>query len=187
MTSTPLPRPKPAWPLLLVAVLAFIPFIGVLFGAIAVTWALVTDRPRARLSLVIGGTGAVLNLAIPVVIALRAPHDQALDRVLAEQARDDLSKLVLELERYHSQTGHYPPNLQALVLGAIPIPPRFINIYDRTQGAFRLRVYEYHLSADGTTYDLYSVGPDGQAHTSDDIRPVVPDSLRESAGYRPAR
>ncbi len=77
-------------------------------------------------------------------------------------------------------------NLRLLV--GIPIPTHFINIYDHSQGVFfpLFRLYEYHLSSDGTTYDLFAVGPDGVPHTADDIRPDLPDSLSRRSGYRPA-
>ncbi len=175
---------KPAWPLLLVAGLSFVPVFGLFFGAAAVTWALISNRPRAKLSLLIAATGALLNLAVPFFVVLRMQHGETFARVEAQQTREDLTKLVSALQDYHGRAGRYPPSLQILV--GIPVPTRLINIYDHAPGLLRIpRFYEYHLSADGESYDLFSVGPDGVPHTADDIRPQLPDSLRDRAGYRP--
>lgn len=184
VTSGTPTTPKRAWPLLLVAGCSFVPGLGVLFGAAAVTWALVTDRPRARLAVVLGATGALINLVVPLVIVLRMGEPGEYARMQAAFTRQDLTKLVLEIEQYHAETGHYPASLPLLV--GTPIPRRLINIYDQSGGPFRIpRTYEYHRSPDGTTYDLFSAGPDGVPHTADDIRPVVADSLRDRVGYRP--
>ena len=182
-TASPIGK-KPAWPLLLVAGLSFVPGLGLFFAAAAVTWALISDRPRAKLGLAIAATGALLNLAGSFFVVLTMQHGEAFARIEAQQTREDLSKLVVALEDYYGRAGRYPPNLRVLV--GTPIPTRLINIYDQAPGLFRIpRVYEYHLSADGESYDLFSVGPDAVPHTADDIRPELLDSLRERAGYRP--
>jgi hypothetical protein len=146
-----------------VAGLAFVPVLGLFFGAGAVTWALISDRPRAKLSLVIAATGALLNVAVPMFVVLTMQHGEAFARVEAQQTREDLTKLVFALQDYRGRAGRYHAP------GLLRVP----------------RFYEYHLSADGESYDLFSVGPDGVPHTADDIRPDLPDSLRGRAGYRP--
>ena len=61
------------------------------------------------------------------------------------------------------------------------------NICDHSQGLLRLpRLYEYHVSSDGSSYDLFAVGPDGVPHTAADVRPDLPDSASRHSGYRPA-
>jgi hypothetical protein len=182
MASAPPANAKRAWPLLLVAGCSFIPGFGLFFGAAAVTWGLVGNRPRAKLGVAIGAAGALLNLAIPMLILAKIQHEGALAQVAVEQTRRDLVELVSQLESYRGRTGRYPPSLQTLV--GTPIPLRLVNIYDHSQGLFHLpRVYEYHVAPDRETYDLFSAGPDGVPHTPDDIRPQLPDSVR--AGYQP--
>ncbi len=184
MTSVASTPHKHAWPLLLVAGLAFLPALGFLFGSAAVTWALVSERPRRTLSLILGGTGAVLNVVVPILMIAFVPQRRLLfQKAEAEQTRRDLTKVVTELERYHARTGEYPPTLHVLVGGLIP--SRFINIYDHSSILRWNRTYGYVVSDDGTIYDLVSFGPDGIPYTADDIRPEVPDSLRQSVGYRP--
>jgi hypothetical protein len=184
MTSPASANRKHAWPLLLVAGLAFVPVLGFLFGSAAVTWALVSDRPRRTLSLILGGTGAALNLAVPILMVVVSPQGRLLvQRAEIDQTRQDLTTVVTELERYHTRTGQYPPTLRVLV--GYPIPSRLINIHDHSQSILRWnRTYAYLVSDDGTTYDVFAVGPDGIPYTADDIRPEIPDSLRQTVGYR---
>jgi hypothetical protein len=184
MTSPASPHRKRAWPLLLVAGLAFLPVLGFLFGSAAVTWALVSDRPRRVLSLILGATGAVLNLAVPILIVVLSPQGRLLTRrIEIDQTRQDLTTVVTELERFHTRTGQYPPTLRVLV--GYPIPSRLINIYDHSQSILRWNhMYPYLASDDGTTYDVFAVGPDGIPYTADDVRPQIPDSLRQTVGYR---
>ena len=184
MTAPASPHRKHAWPLLLVAGLAFVPGLGFLFGSAAVTWALVSDRPRRTLSLILGATGAVLNLAVPILMIVLSPQGRLLARrAEMTQTRQDLTKVVTELERYHTRTGQYPPTLHVLV--GVPIPSRLINIYDHSQSILRWnRTYAYLVSDDGTTYDVFAAGPDGIPYTADDVRPAIPDSLRQTVGYR---
>jgi len=186
MEPLPAPSNQRSWPLLALGACAFVPGFGIFFGAAAVTWGLVSNRPRAKLGVMLGSAGALLNLAGGAVLVGRFEHTPIVERSRVEMAQRDLGTLVLELERYRERTGHYPATLQQLV--GQPIPLRLINIYDQTAGVFVFpRVYEYHLAADGSSYDLFAVGPDGKPSTADDIRPALPDSVLRGTGYRPAR
>jgi hypothetical protein len=57
-------RTKRSWPLFLLAGSSFLPGFGLFFGAVAATWGLVSDRPRAMLAAGVGATGALLNLLV---------------------------------------------------------------------------------------------------------------------------
>jgi hypothetical protein len=186
MEPRPAPSNKRSWPLLALGACAFIPGVGLLFAAAAVTWGLVSDRPRARWGVILGGAGALLNLAGGAVLVARFQHAPVVERSRIEMTRRDLGTLLLELERYRDRTGRYPATLQQLV--GQPIPLRLLNIYDQTAGFFVFpRVYEYHLARDGSSYDLFALGPDGQPGTADDVRPALPDSVLRGTGYRPVR
>ena len=184
------PRPAPSnqrsWPLLVLGACAFVPGLGIFFGAAAVTWGLVSNRPRAKWGVILGGAGALLNLAGGAVLVRRFEHTPVVERSRIEMTRRDLGAVALELERYRDRTGRYPATLQQLV--GQPNPLRLLNIYDQTAGIFVFpRVYEYHVAADASSYDLFAVGPDGKPGTADDVRPALPDSVLRGTGYRPVR
>ena len=186
MEPLPAPSAKRSWPLLALGACAFVPGFGIFFGAAAVTWGLVSDRPRAKVGVILEGVGALLNLVGGAVLVGRFEHTPVVERSRIEMTRRDLGAVVLELERYRERTGRYPATLQQLV--GQPIPLRLLNIYDQTAGIFVFpRVYEYHLAADGSSYDLFALGRDGKPGTADDVRPALPDSLLRGTGYRPVR
>src|SRR5207302_9778347 len=165
---------------------AFGPGLGPCFGAAAVTWGLVYDRPRDKWGVMRGAACALLNLVGGAVLVGRFKHTPVVERSRIEMTRRDLGAVVLELERYRDRTGRYPATLQQLV--GQPIPLRLLNIYDQTAGIFVFpRVYEYHVAADASSYDLFAVGPDGKPGTADDVRPALPDSVLRGTGYRPVR
>jgi len=93
----------------------------------------------------------------------------------------DLAKVVVALERFRDNHDRYPEGLQELVG---PIPTSLLNIYDQSDGRLVPRLYQYRLSTDGASYDLFAIGADGRTGTSDDIRPQLGDSLRSHSGYR---
>ena len=186
MEPLPARSTKRSWPLLALGACAFVPGFGIFFGAAAVTWGLISDRPRAKWGVILGGAGALLNLVGGAVVIQRFDHTPVFERSRIEMARRDLGGMVWELERYRDRTGKYPATLQQLV--GQPIPLRLLNIYDQTAGVFVFpRVYEYHLASDGSSYALFAVGPDGKPGTADDVRPALPDSVLRGTGYRPVR
>jgi type II secretion system (T2SS) protein G len=165
---------KPSWPLLVLAGLSFIPGFGILFGGVALTWALLSDRPRRRLAIALSAVGGVLTIVEGVAIAIWSEDDPATVSLRNEATRRDLAKIVEALEDHRGKEGAYPATLKELV-GA-PIPRRFLNINDQSAGIFKMRPYEYHLSTEGT-YELFAVGADGKAGTMDDIQPPARDTL----------
>lgn len=184
MSSTVQKNKKPAWPLFLVAACSFIPALGFVFGAIAVSWGLISERRRAMLAVIMGGTGALLNIAAVFLVAWQLDRSDIYDQARIDATWLDLARLVDALEGYHDRTGSYPRTLQALV--ANPMQLRLVNIHDQAGGILSRRLYQYHLADSGNTYDVFSAGPDGVPWTTDDIRPTLPDSIARSAGYRPS-
>lgn len=184
MTSPPTDRAKASWPLLALAALAFVPGLGFILGAAAVTWGLVTDRPKATLAVGIGAVGAFLNLLGAVVFTFALKDDPIMRQARDAATQQDLVKVLFALERYRGSRGRYPSDLQELV--GRPIQTTFLNIYDQSAGLGVPRLYQYRRSADSTSYDLFAVGTDGQPGTADDVRPAIPDSLLSQTGYDPA-
>jgi len=174
---------KRAWPLFLVAGASFIPGIGVILGAAAVTWALISDRPRALVAAGLGAAGALLNMLGAGVLAWRLGSNPIYAEAGAARARRDLAKVVVALETYQQEQGRYPSSLEAFT--QLPYSLRLVNIQDFSAGVFsRPREYHYDLAPDGRSYTLFAVGPDGRAGTADDLFPDLSDSLARRSGYR---
>jgi len=186
MTAEPGGKAKPSWPLLLLATCSFIPGLGFFFGSGAVSWALVTDRPRRRLALLLGAGGAVLNLIGMVLLTVAFSGNADLQRAYDPGALQDLGNLVAAIEEYHARTGSFPADLRQLQRASLPF--RFISIHDQARGMFHpTALYDYRRAADGGSYDLFSAGADGIPGTADDLRPVLPDSVLARSGYRTGR
>jgi hypothetical protein len=184
--SEAVPRaPKRAWPLFLVAALSFVPFLGIVFGGAGATWGLVSSRPRAIRAALIAMTGALLNIVAILLLGMGVGGKPG----AALQARRDLTQtellvVVVALEDYHTAEHAYPPSLQ--VLQRRMLPRRIVPTMDLSAGPLHLpHEYRYVVAPDGESYDLYAAGPDNVAGTADDIRPLLPDSIRVRSGYRP--
>jgi hypothetical protein len=179
-----MPEPIPArrsWPLVTLASLSFIPGLGFLLAAIAVSWALVSDRPKARLALILGGAGALLNV-VGALLTFYLFRDTTLMREARRaSAQQNLVQILLALEQDRGTKGRYPATLEELV--GRPVPTKLINITDQSATLLAMYPFHYRLSADGESYDLFAVGPDGKPGTEDDIRPVIPDSLLDETGF----
>ncbi len=174
---------KRAWPLFLLAWLSLIPIVGFFFGSLAAGWGLVSSRPRALVAAAIGAGGAVLNLVAMVALALFSLGDRA-EFAEAKRAatRQGLLEVVQALEAYRQREGSYPNTLTVFTQQANFRRP--VNPLDPSAGFFPPRLFEYRLAPDGQSYELFSVGPDKEPGTEDDILPELPDSLRGRSGLR---
>jgi hypothetical protein len=173
------PSAKRSWPLILLSCCSLIPGLGFLFGAAGVSWGLVSDRPRARLAVVLGATGALLNLVGGGLLMWHLQGQPGYAPVYAASSRADLNKLVAAIEGYRKETGAYPARLE--VFGQLPYSLKMVNISDLSGGVFRRpREYQYELSPDGRRYTLYGVGADGQPGTADDVYPGLGAGQRRS-------
>jgi hypothetical protein len=196
MTDTaskqPTPRPhadpahgtKRSWPLVVLAAGAFIPVLGFFLAAAAVTWGLVSSRPRALLAAAIGGAGGLLNLVGGVLYIWQVQGDPVYTATTAAISGRDLVRLVGAIEEYRVANGRYPGELA--VFTRFPLSLKLVNIQDNSVGAFRMpRSYQYQPASDGRSYTLFAVGPDGKPGTGDDVFPLLPDSVARRSGYRP--
>ena len=175
---------KRSWPLLALAAGAFIPVLGLFLAAAAVTWGLLSSRPRALLAAVIGGAGGLLNLAGGVLYVWQVQGDPVYTATTAAISGRDLARLVGALEEYRSTNGRYPGELA--VFTRLPLSLKLVNVNDNSIGAFKMpRVYQYQPAPDGRSYTLFAVGPDGKPGTGDDVFPTLPDSVARRSGYRP--
>src|SRR5438034_9479180 len=99
MEPLPAPSAKRSWPLLALGVCAFVPGFGIFFGAAAVTWGLVSDRPRAKWGVLLGGAGALLNLVGGAVRVGRFEPPPVVARSRIEVTGGDRRRAGLEQER----------------------------------------------------------------------------------------
>src|SRR2546425_9913074 len=74
------PSAKRSWPLLGLGACPFVPGFGIFFGAAAVTWALLSARPRAQWGGLLGGEGALLHVGGGAVLAGTCRHHPAARR-----------------------------------------------------------------------------------------------------------
>jgi hypothetical protein len=134
------------------------------------SWGLVSNRPRAWLAVVLGATGALLNLIGGGLLLWHLEGQPAYASVNAASSRADLNKLAAAIESYYKDTGAYPVRLSVFV--QLPYSLKLVNIQDFSAGVFRRpREYQYELAPDGRGYVLYGVGADGQPGTADDVYP----------------
>jgi hypothetical protein len=176
---------RPAWPLFVLAGLAFVPGFGILCGSLAAAWGLLSSRRRALVAAGIGAGGALLQIAGVIIwMAVAGPDSSVLSEASRQATRQDLGRLVEALETHREREGRYPETL--LELRQATLAGRFVNIYDQAGGLFRMpSLYQYRLAADAGSYDLFSAGADREPGTPDDIRPELDPALRERSGYRP--
>lgn len=173
-----------AWPIYIVAGLSFIPVFGVFFSAIGATWGLVSRRRHAVRAAVVSLVGGLCNIAGILLIAVYSPPNPALKKADRLASERDLLRIVVALDRYHDEKHAYPASLPDLKQSLGILHP--LNILDHSAGAFRFQNFHYVVAADGQSYDLFGAGADDQPGTADDVRPVIPDSLKARTGFRAA-
>jgi hypothetical protein len=176
---------KRSWPLLLVAAGAFLPGVGLVFAAAALTWGLISDRPKALWAAGFAAFGGLLNLAAAAVLLWRLQGNAEFTAGLRRAVQADLVTVVRALEDYRARWQEYPARLSLLNQGALALGA--VNLNDLSMGFPALPgEYRYTRSPDGRSYDLFGIGPDRTPGTADDVRPALPDTLARRSGYRPA-
>jgi hypothetical protein len=154
--------------------LSFVPLVGVVFGAIAIAWGLVTRKAGGRRLAQIAAAGATFAVTISAGVYYVAFVERGgvYDRLRLAVAQGELNALVGEIELYKDTIGHYPASLAELH----KVIPRDSHVStrdptDMKPGTQRGRFYYERLGADH--YVLRSAGLDGKPFTADDIVPQV--------------
>ncbi len=155
--------------------LSFAPFIGVIFGSVAIVWGLAVWKTTGKRLVVIGLVGMVFSVALQTGLyrfgfigrdGIPTPARDAL-------AQGALNALVPQLEAYKTKHGRYPKTLAALAKA----DDDHVLIYDPTfapsSGQARRR-FHYQPVKNGKAYYLLGVGADGLPYTADDILPNSP-------------
>src|SRR4029077_9076373 len=126
------PSAKSSWPLLTLAALSFIPILGFFIAAVALPWALRSNRPRSRLAGILAGVAAVLQMVGIGVFAYTHTSSAEMADLDTHSAQMDIDRIALELEKYHASHAEYPGSLELLI--GYPIPHVMVNIRDLHHG-----------------------------------------------------
>lgn len=151
--------------------MAYIPLVGVLFGAAAIIWGVLKRKQGGtKLALIgVGGIFFTLSLYSGLFLfgqAMRGQENGFLKSVFPNIA---LNQLVQVIEVYKIQQGGYPKSLEDLEK-VIPEKSRSLLEDPRVGSAGETRSYYYEL-VDSEHYYLLGVGEDGKPFTEDDDMP----------------
>lgn len=157
--------------------LSFAPFVGFIFGSVAVVWGLALWKTTGKRLIVIGLVGMVFSFALQTGLyrfgfigrdGIPAPARDAL-------AQGALNALVPQIEAYKAKHGRYPKTLAALTRA--DAANDHVLIYDPTfapsSGQAR-RTFHYRPAKSRMAYYLLGVGTDGVPYTADDVLPNPP-------------
>ena len=154
--------------------LAYIPLVGIVFGAVALVWGFVTKKSGGRRLAAIGAGGIAFTVILYSALFYFgfAQRGGIYDDLRSKLAASTLTSLVNAIETYRLQTGRYPDSLETL-RQSLP-KNSTVTVFDPTdvQMNTKSRYFHYEL-VDSDHYYLLSVGPDGQPFTQDDILPNV--------------
>jgi hypothetical protein len=154
--------------------LSFIPLVGVLFGVVAIIWALATKRAgRGKLALIgLGGIGFTFMVYGALFYFGFAQRGGVYDDLRTQLAHSSLNTLVESIEFYKVQYGHYPESLEGL-RSSLP-KQSIVMIHDPTDVQFgKPARFFYYQRVDEGHYYLRGVGRDGIPFTPDDILPQI--------------
>ncbi len=157
-----------------VAGLAYIPLIGVVFGVVALVWGFATKKRGGRRLAAIGAGGITFTVTLYGALFYFGVGQRGgvYDELRSKLAATTLTSLVNAIEVYKLQTGRYPDSLEMLRQSLPEDSP--ITVFDPTDVRMDGKARQFYCEVlDAGHYYLRSVGRDGQPFTPDDILPVV--------------
>lgn len=160
---------------LILGLVSFIPMLGVILGIIAIVLGSIALRKINKFGLggkrlaiagiILGLLGIIFTFVLYsslyyyAFVAKNSPFNNQ-KTLLSQQI---LTQNAGYLELYKKKHGNYPSTLDELRKDGYTVFP--IDNY--------VKPFHYQLSEDGRTYDLRSLGPDGEYNTADDIFPLT--------------
>ena len=190
-SNSPPPLPPSATPAVgcigyLVGLCSFIPWIGVLFGAISIAWGIAR---RAWILVGLGAGGILLSVVLYASFYLSVFHERGgtFDKLRSQMAVTMLNDAVRDIEFYKLQHGRYPTTLREV---DTKDKNEFPTLYDPTvvqRSGTKDPYFFYALDPTGNFYYLRSVGQDGVPFTADDILPSLSEEERKNTGLRLTR
>jgi hypothetical protein len=162
---------------------SFIPAVGVIFGIIAITWGLATNKLGGKKVAVIGASGISLSLVLYGSLFYYGfvQRGGVYDDLRSQLGESTISSLVQAIEFYKTQNGRYPDSLETL-RNSLP-ENSMVFVFDPTipQLGNEQRYFHYEL-VDQSRYYLLGVGPDEKPYTTDDVLPNIEKNPRGKIG-----
>ena len=165
--------------------LSYIPGLGVLFGAIAIIWGLVTKKLGGKKLALIGTGGIAFTVVLYSALFYFGfvQRGGIYDQLRTELAETHITSLVKAIEFYKIQNGKYPESIEAFVdslsegsmESLLVVDPTYVHIDDEPR-------YFYYELLDDDHYYLLGIGSDGQPFTDDDILPNVEEMSGSKVG-----
>jgi len=163
------------------AALSVLPVIGVVLGAMSITWGLNTRKAHGKRLSALAALGIAVSVGSSILIyremgglrlVERLERLDTFDLVRAGLARSALDRLVPAIEFYKVQYGSYPATLDDLE-ASLPRDSGFLIVDPMTVRTGRMPANFFYRRVDPDHYYLRSVGPDGIPFTADDIVPSI--------------
>lgn len=172
MTNTPA-QSRPPY---LLGFLCLIPLVGAFVGLGLLLYGLLKYKDK-WLS-IIGAAGIVFTIVVYSALfgLINAPGG------FTEISRMNLKELVMNIEFYNLQHGHYPDSLTQL-RDNNPFAP----VHDPIQHQKAGQAGYFHYEKAGDKYLLFSAGEDGIPNTSDDFSPDIVITDSSKIGWIPHR
>ena len=159
---------------LILGIVSFIPLVGVLLGILATILGAVALSSIEKQS--VGGKGlattgivlGILGICFTIVVYGSifyfgfGSHSGPWDSVKKQMSQQILMQDSGMLELYKKKTGRYPQSLEEARKAGFQV----------FGSDHSLKPFHYTVSADGQSYELSSLGPDGVFGTADDIVPA---------------
>ena len=157
--------------------LSFIPLIGVLFGAAAIAWGLLTKRRGGKALALMGlaGVGLTVTLYSGLFYFGFVQRGGIYDGLRVRLAQSNLDSLVPTVEFYKLSHGEYPESLEALRSSLPKGSFAALNVSDprMTSGGGGNQSF-YYKRVDPNHYYLRGLAPDGKPFSPGALVPQVP-------------
>ncbi len=171
--STNLPKSGLATASLVLGITSFIPLVGLLLGLLAIIFGIVakskikkglySGKGFSTAGIILGILGIIVTVSLYGslfyfgFVAKGGPFEQPKKELSAQLFTQDAGLL----ELYKTKTGKYPQSLAELKDAGYQVWP----------SDHYMKPFHYEVSKDASSYDLRSLGPDGEYGTDDDIFP----------------
>lgn len=160
-----------ARPPYLMGLLGIIPLVGAFVGIALVLYGVL--KYKDKLLVAIGASAIAFTVLVYTGPFYWMAHSRVVGEGYAKIAQEQLNGLVNQIEFYKIKKGSYPDSLEQL-LEINPLvnvsDPLLLRRFNRGKDYFQYKKI-------GNRYTLFSVGVDGIMHTTDDIYPIIKDTI----------